>query len=168
MGGGRYPSFFNKNKVKVAEKISYTMAPKKTGAKIGIIIIAIISTLSAMTYLKIQEITGIIKNLSTSFAENHNKNPKKKSITPEADEKKREFGTLSIWNIESIVKKSIANAISNQPLNFSHFIKNLSSLGILHHLFNSFSFLFTTSFSISLNSFNYSLLPRIRRFPFYY
>jgi len=67
-----------------------------TGAKMGIVIIPIISTLPAMTYLNIQEIIGIIRYLLISFAENHSKKPRKKIITPAADEKNKELGTPRI------------------------------------------------------------------------
>jgi len=96
------------------------------GANTGIVIIPIISTVPAITYLKIHDIIGITINFLISFAENHSKKPRKISIIPDADEKKTELGTLRTLKMESINKKDIPNPISNHPLNFKNFNKKLS------------------------------------------
>ena len=112
--------------VNKAEKVSYVIAQIQTGIKIGTKDKANNVGPSTIANLKMHDITGIMRYLFISLAENQSKKPKIIIITPLDIEKNGEFGMLRDLKTKSMKKNKNPNAISNQPLNIMNFLRKFS------------------------------------------
>lgn len=109
-----------------ADKESYVIAQIQMGIKIGIKNKDNNMGPSTIINQKTHDITGIMRYLSRSLADNQSKKHRIIIITPLDIEKNGEFGMLRNLEMKSMKKNRNPNAISNQPLNIMNFFRRFS------------------------------------------